>query len=234
MSLLHQVEWEAHTGRCRWSTATFENSCGCPALDMPEWREMTEEIVWQATQNHLKWFASQKIWSVEKLETLPTGTKPRALHHWRLKERGVERGSTAWSSLKGWERATVNQTNSGTVSKATLGKLLRGRMDFSKCIDTILNWTHMRTHTHTQYTCTHTHTQCIATPSIRNKKYHPAPNEDHYHIGCLWSNICFTTCVAYQWALAPNGKRILAELTKENHWLGGRLCQHGRILSADI
>ena len=94
--------------------------------------------------------------------------------------------------------------------------------------------THAHTHTHTVHLHTHTHTQCIATPSMRNKKYHPAPNEDHYHIGCLWSNICFTTCVAYQWALAPNGKRILAELTKENHWLGGRLCQHGRILSADI
>ena len=29
------------------------------------------------------------------------------------------------SSLKGRERATVSQTNIGTVSKATLGKLLR-------------------------------------------------------------------------------------------------------------
>ena len=30
------------------------------------------------------------------------------------------------SSLKGQERAIVNQTNTGTVSKATLGKLLAG------------------------------------------------------------------------------------------------------------
>ena len=36
MSLLQKVEWEAQTGMCQWSTATFENSCGCPALDMPE------------------------------------------------------------------------------------------------------------------------------------------------------------------------------------------------------
>ena len=40
-------------------------------------------------------------------------------------ERGVERGSARRSSLKGRERAIVSQTNIGTVSKATLEKLLR-------------------------------------------------------------------------------------------------------------
>ena len=43
----------------------------------------------------------------------------------RLEERGVERGSARRSSLKGRETAIVNQTNIGTVSKATLGKPLR-------------------------------------------------------------------------------------------------------------
>ena len=47
----------------------------------------------------------------------------------RLEERGVERGSARRSSLKGRERAIVNQTNIGTVSKATLGKLLRDGME---------------------------------------------------------------------------------------------------------
>ena len=42
-----------------------------------------------------------------------------------LKERGVERGSARRSYLKGRERAIVSQTNIVTVSKATLGKLLR-------------------------------------------------------------------------------------------------------------
>ena len=42
-----------------------------------------------------------------------------------LEERGVERGSARRSSLKGRERAIVNQTNIGTVSKVTLGKRLR-------------------------------------------------------------------------------------------------------------
>ena len=43
----------------------------------------------------------------------------------RLEERGVERGSARQSSLKGGERAVVSQANIRTVSKATLGTLLR-------------------------------------------------------------------------------------------------------------
>ena len=40
-----------------------------------------------------------------------------------LEERGLERGSARRSSLKGRERAIVNQTNTKTVLKPTLGKL---------------------------------------------------------------------------------------------------------------
>ena len=42
----------------------------------------------------------------------------------RLEERGMKRGSAKRSSPKGLERAIVNQTNTGTVSKATLEQLL--------------------------------------------------------------------------------------------------------------
>ena len=47
----------------------------------------------------------------------------------RLEERGVEKGIARRSSLKGRERAIVNQTNIGTVSKANLGKLLRDSVE---------------------------------------------------------------------------------------------------------
>ena len=43
-----------------------------------------------------------------------------------LEERGVKRGSARRPSLKGRERAIVSQTNIGTVSKTTLGKLRDG------------------------------------------------------------------------------------------------------------
>ena len=50
VSLLQKVEWESQTEMCCWLTPTFENSCECTALDMPEWREMTKQIDWQAKQ----------------------------------------------------------------------------------------------------------------------------------------------------------------------------------------
>ena len=66
----------------------------------------------------------------------------------RLEERGyVERGSTRRSSLKGREKAIVRKTNIGTVSKATLGKLLRrggAHMGFSERVDTIFRCTELR------------------------------------------------------------------------------------------
>ena len=42
-----------------------------------------------------------------------------------LKERGVEKGSGRHSTLHGRERSVVNQGNTGTVSRATLGRPLR-------------------------------------------------------------------------------------------------------------
>ena len=50
-----------------------------------------------------------------------------------LEERGVERGSARRSSLKGRKRAVVNQTNTGTVSKATFGKFLRDVVERIGC-----------------------------------------------------------------------------------------------------
>ena len=47
----------------------------------------------------------------------------------RLGMRGVERGSAGYTSLTERERATIKQTHTGTVSKATLGKLLRDSAD---------------------------------------------------------------------------------------------------------
>ena len=43
----------------------------------------------------------------------------------RLQERGIERGSGRRSTLRGRERAVVNQTDIGTISVSTLGRLLR-------------------------------------------------------------------------------------------------------------
>ena len=56
---------------------------------------------------------------------LQANTTPEHHSIGRLQDRGVERGSGRWSTLKGRDRAIINQTNVGTVSLATLGRLLR-------------------------------------------------------------------------------------------------------------
>ena len=69
----------------------------------------------------------------------------------RLEERGVERRSARRSSLKGREGAIVSKTNFGTVSKATLGKLLRDGVEGIWAFPraeippwTELNWTELK------------------------------------------------------------------------------------------
>ena len=76
-----KVEWEAQTGICRWSTSTFETPVS--VLPWTCWSEGKWLSRWTGRQsNPHKWLASRKIWSVEKLETLPAGTNSRTSHHW--------------------------------------------------------------------------------------------------------------------------------------------------------
>ena len=70
---------------------------------------------------HYKWLVALKIWTTEQFETLPVGTKPRTSYHWSP---GGQRCREEVLDKKGQERDTVNQINTGTVSKSTLGKLL--------------------------------------------------------------------------------------------------------------
>ena len=123
---------------CRWSTSTFENSCGCTALNMPERREMTEQIDWQAEQ------PSQVV--SEMLRSLRHYLQAQSQGHHtidRLEERGVERGSARRFFLERtreghrqsdehWNRF---KDNAGENSERQGG----AHMGFSERIDTILN-----------------------------------------------------------------------------------------------
>ena len=81
------------------------------------WREMTEQIDWHGRQpSQVACFSEDKCW----------GAWDTTCGH----EAKDITPSTAWRrarqySLKGLERAIINQSNTGTVSKTTLGKLLR-------------------------------------------------------------------------------------------------------------
>ena len=81
----------------------------------------------------------------------------------RLEERGMERGRARWSSLKGRERAIINQMKTGTVSKAALGKLLRDGVEHIWAFPntqipswTELNWTEQLSPQTAEYTFTTT------------------------------------------------------------------------------
>ena len=84
---------------------------------------MKEQIDCQAQQ-----ISGLKVGRTEVLRGLRNFLNiDRPEHHSidRLKERGVEKGSGRHSTLQGRERSVFKQANIGTVSRATLGRLLR-------------------------------------------------------------------------------------------------------------
>ena len=122
----------------QWSTSTFKKKkklcVYCPGHVRVKGNDRADRLAGTAT------LTSGLL--LEKSEVL------RSLRHYLqahsqghhtidlLEERGIERGSTRQSSLKGRERAIVNLTKGrekaivnlmkiGTVSKATLGNILR-------------------------------------------------------------------------------------------------------------
>ena len=125
----------------------------CRPVHAAEWRETPEQTDCRAKQPRAhKWLLLGQIWSVEKLETLPAGTDKakdtRPLIAWRRE--ALLRGSARRSSVKGRERAIVNQTSRlGTAGfKGNVGQTSERRggahMGFSeRRIDTILNRTEL-------------------------------------------------------------------------------------------
>ena len=163
-----KVEWEAQTGICRWSTSTFENSYGCTALAIPEWREMTEQIDWRARQpSQVACFSKElKCWGAwdttcghKVKEVTPSITcrrntgKEEALDYFLWKGEsirwiitiiidnlcialfsGVHKLTALYNILQHLlsedkMNTNVKKMNTGTVTKATLGKLLRDGME---------------------------------------------------------------------------------------------------------
>ena len=87
---MRKVEWKSQTGISRWSTSTFERSCGCTALDMPEWRETAEQTDWRAKQ------LPQVACFSEVLRSLRHYLRAQSQGHHttdRLEGRGVDRRS---------------------------------------------------------------------------------------------------------------------------------------------
>ena len=119
------LEWAAPTGTQPCTVFSYKDFCGSTVLGTPESVGMNVQIDWQAQQiSHLVCSLAWQRW-LRGLRNFLSTDKPE--HHSidRLKERGVEKGSGRHSTLKGRERSVFNQANIGTVSRATLGRLLR-------------------------------------------------------------------------------------------------------------
>ena len=77
-----------------------------------------------------------------------------------LKENGVEKGSGRHSTLQGQERSVFNQANIGTVSRATLGRLLREGAEHVWAFPSVTmpSWAETETEIAQLYQNSHTHT----------------------------------------------------------------------------
>ena len=99
---------------------------GCTALDMPEWREITDHKDWRAKQPSQVWLEEDlKCWGAWDTTCRHKAEDIIPLIAWCEKRKHQ-------SSLKWQEGAIVTQMNIGTVSKTTLGKLPRDGME---CIE---------------------------------------------------------------------------------------------------
>ena len=128
------------SGRCSWCQ-TFSSPCQAGWAAPGPRRTLSPPTS-----------GTPSLWSLDSTQTL--GGRPSLRHHvwkWereirlRISWRREERGRAWQSSLKGQVKAIINQMYTGTISKATLGKLLRDGEEhiraFPEHVDAILNWT---------------------------------------------------------------------------------------------
>ena len=137
---------------CWCSVSTFRNCSGCAGLDIPAWREMTEQIDWQSKQ------PSQMVCILEDLKCwgawdTTCGPKTNGIA-WLISQRREAWTEEAlkWSSLKEWDRAIVSQTDIEIVIKGNIEKTPKRwggthNIGSSECINTILNWPELNSFT---------------------------------------------------------------------------------------
>ena len=128
MSLLQKVQ--KGTIHSEWAHALRKISLGkitwmyCPGHAGVKGNERADRLAGSATVTTGLTLGRAEV--LRQLRTILRAKSPPQHHSLdRLEERGIERGSGRWSTLRDKEKAIFNQTNIGTISKATLGKLLK-------------------------------------------------------------------------------------------------------------
>ena len=171
-------------------------------LDLLEWRKTTEQIDWLAKQPSQVACFSEDLKCWEAWDT----TCGHKVNHitpsiaWR-REASKEEALDDLQSLKEQERAIVNQTNIGTVSKGTLGKLLTDgleRICAFPSADTILNWIEMNSVS----SLSRTHQRLFL---LRMGKKVFASSHTHCFLLLLLLSWCFTSTKTI-WFIRDGGK----------------------------
>ena len=113
------LEWAAPTGTQPCTVFGYKDFCGSTVLGTPESDSLA------STAGITSGLQLGRAEVLRGLRNFLNTDRPE--HHSidHLKERGVEKGSGRHSTLQGRERSVFNQANIGTVSRATLGRLLR-------------------------------------------------------------------------------------------------------------
>ena len=91
-----KVERKAKNSMCQCAASTFENSCGCTALDMVESMQMTEQLVWLENQ------PSQMVYAWEDLKCWRT--RDTALGH---KAKTSSRYGSPWGERRGKRKCST-------------------------------------------------------------------------------------------------------------------------------
>ena len=128
MSLLQKVQ--KGTIHSEWAHALRKISLGkitwmyCPGHAGVKGNERADRLAGSATMTTGLTLGRSEV--LRQLRNILRAKSPPQHHSIdRLTERGIERGSGRWSTLGGRDKAIFNQTHIGTVSRVTLGKLLR-------------------------------------------------------------------------------------------------------------
>ena len=124
-------------GLPRLAHSHAQSSATKTSVDLLSWAHWSQRV-WLWT-GHINWQAQQiyitsglQLGRAEVLRGLTNFLNmDRPQHHCinHLKERGVEKGSSRHFTIQGQKRSVFNQTNIGMVLRATLGRLLRDRVD---------------------------------------------------------------------------------------------------------
>ena len=132
LSMIQKVEWEAQIDMC-WQ----------PVIHLQRFMQMYWTCWWS---NSHKWLPLWKALSVEELETLPVGAKPRTSQHWL--PGGERHGKSKHSTIcsKDEKRLSSSRQTLELFQRQCWGNVLQvewNAQGLCQAYSTILNWTEL-------------------------------------------------------------------------------------------